>query len=911
MSHLASSTMGQNHFDVLYYRTGVIDYSRVKSLRQKVDSADSPFVTDPFMRQAFVISNSVPSKLLVLAIGQPPISNISTVKENVIMLPTGPAKNVWNLVVWEGSGKQYATTLLLGVMGERFSTLILQISPSGLATVAKNISIGPPVRNIAVYGAGCYFFLTSGVTGRALVTFFPETGELDHWAHPAFNAMYFLSYDRGSGLLIGTFTVASFATVLRNIDWKARTITDRADFLEMVPTGSLAPYDASVPPGARSIMVRLPSGLTLVSRDTNSTLNLIDVEQLRLTTLSVPGLIGFVLISDVTPQLTSTAPKALMMAGATRITAVGTNFGRKDYVINSSVITRSAVSPAEIWWMSDTSVIVQTPPSSDIAPGPARLTVNFLHGATAIVTGYEQSWTSISPSSAPASGGVTITISGAGFAAGDRYLCNWTSNLNISTQTSGIAQSAQALTCRSPSWAFRSTCEGYTCTTILTLAIVRSVAAALMIVPHREDETPALLIIPGPPQTLVILSGQTNNIRSSAPLEEQYVVAVQDSQGNNCNQGQEYSVQMNLVSCPNNTTTSLGQEQTVAAVLVANDLQLHLSASGCRLKFTVAGVGLTAYSSVLNVIEGFLSNVTVKYLPSILYGGIPFRLEVEGRDMDGNRIHDIVQITCFAEMVGNLNESGVLKGRSSTYAVDGIGMFTDLVLNRAGYYQLFFVASGSPLRFSSNKITVAVGEPAAVRLKWPDRNVFTSMERISPPPVAWTVDAGGNPTTVDLTFYAELHAQEIVSLQKNKTVSVKSNLFGPTEMQAVAGIATFTNLAVSQKLYGYYLVFAVVGIGQAKSDLFTVLPGSASALHIFRQPGSSSSAFILPTQPIVLIRDEGNNTIDIDSRVNVTLPGRPPMHVRGHSSIFAVSGIVRFTGSSSLYHVKLWYFALY
>jgi hypothetical protein len=283
-------------------------------------------------------------------------------------------------------------------------------------------------------------------------------------------------------------------------------------------------------------------------------------------------------------------------------------------------------------------------------------------------------------------------------------------------------------------------------------------------------------------------------------------------------------------------------------------------------------------------------------VPSVVYGGIPFLVEVQAKDLDGNKIVESVEISSHAEMVGSTEESGLLQGQTTSIAINGSANFTNLVLNGAGSYSLLFVTVAPLVRVRSSAITVMVGEPAGVRIEWTNRSSFISMEPLSPPPVAWTVDAGGNPTSTNLVFHAELQAQRSNQLRDKKNVSFQGNLFGKTVVQAVGGRANFTDLAISEKLFRYFLVFKVAGVGQAQTDFFTVLPGPASSLYILRQPTNSVAAVVLPSQPIVLIWDDGNNTVDVDSRVNVTIQDHPPMHVRGHSSVLAVSGVANFTG---------------
>ena len=879
------------------FLAGTIDYSQTRSLRHKLDSVDTVFVTDPFLRNTYVVSATVPSKLLVLNVGRSSPEGMSVVQENVITLPSGPVKNLWNLVVWEGSGPADSPTWLLGMTSNNLATIIVRLNQNASASIMGNFSIGAPVRNIAVFGGGLYFFLTSSASGRALVAFNPNSSTLDQWADPAFSALYSISFDQSSGLLIGTFVFGSYATWLRTIDWAERIITETSDFLDVVPAGKLSPYDASGSPGARTVVVRLQSGLGLVSRDTEATLNLLNLGKMTLTSLAVPGLAGFVLFRNVTPQILSIMPATLRMASPSHVTVIGSSFGLKDYTVNGSVTTQSAVSPAQVRWLSDSSVALQTPPSHETHPGIARLTVKFVHGPASAIASYVQSWANLSPTTAPASGGSAITIFGAGFSAGDRFVCNWTSLLNISTQTSGLAVSESAVACKSPSWYYRGWCVGFACNSLLWPNLVRAAYDGLVVIPHPEDSIPMLLISPGPPSVLVILQGQTQKIRASAQFDVPFVVAVQDSHGNNCDQGPEYTIQMSLVSCPSNVSVNLGQESTNKSVLIASALRLHRSASGCRLEFFAAGIGLLVYSNVLNVTEGVAAELLIQNLSSPIFGGTPFQAALWVVDSDGNTVHDSINISVYASIIGDPGTVSPLSGTLTVRTYSGMGKFTDLLLNESGTnYSLTFFSLAPALQTTSKIFSVQVGIPAFVKVNWTSGNVLTSMEPIYPAPLAWAVDAGGNPTVNELWFQVELRFQSSLQLPLYKNISVKNSLWGKTSIQATAGIAEFTNLAVSQKLSGYFLVFSVVGVSSAETPLFTVLPGAPASLYVLSQPSGGTSALVLRSQPKLLVRDDGNNTVDVRSWVNVSISGHPPMHIRGHSSVLAESGIAQFTG---------------
>jgi hypothetical protein len=407
---------------------------------------------------------------------------------------------------------------------------------------------------------------------------------------------------------------------------------------------------------------------------------------------------------------------------------------------------------------------------------------------------------------------------------------------------------------------------------------------------------PALQIEAGTPSALVILRGQSKNIRAAAPMDDPFVVAVQDAKGNNCEQGSEYQILISLSSCPSNSSVNLMQSHTLGSVLITSTLILSRSASGCQLTFFSSGLGLSVNTDVLSIIEGLPSILRVLNWSTIVYGGTPFQIHVAVEDGDGNSVRDPVNVS--AELQASF--SVPLKGTPLVRSNNGSAVFTDLTVDKAAQnYSLTFAVPGLPAE--TIYFDVLVGAAAEVRLNWTttDRNVFTSMVPIAPPPVVWSVDAGGNPTNSDLFFKVDLQLNSSWQLPSHRNVSANRNLWGQTVIHAVGGLATFTNIQISLKGSGYFLVFSSIGLKKGTSVPFTLLAGQASWLHVINQPSSGIAAIVLESQPALLVRDDGNNTIDTNARVNTSIAGHPFMHIRGHSSITAASGVVRFSGNKS------------
>lgn len=98
-----------------------------------------------------------------------------------------------------------------------------------------------------------------------------------------------------------------------------------------------------------------------------------------------------------------------------------------------------------------------------------------------------------------------------------------------------------------------------------------------------------------------------------------------------------------------------------------------------------------------------------------------------------------------------------------------------------------------------------------------------------------------------------------VSLADNPTGAV---LGGALTVNALNGVATFTDLTVNQVGAGYSLRATSGSLNPAVSAPFAIVAGPADALSITTQPSvTGSSGTPLPTQPVVQIRDATGNAV--------------------------------------------------
>ncbi|NDD65000.1 MAG: hypothetical protein EBZ36_13670, partial [Acidobacteria bacterium] len=242
--------------------------------------------------------------------------------------------------------------------------------------------------------------------------------------------------------------------------------------------------------------------------------------------------------------------------------------------------------------------------------------------------------------------------------------------------------------------------------------------------------------------------------------------------------------------------------------------------------------------------------------------------------------------------------TGSLGGTTTVNAVAGVAAFSGLTISGL---------DGTPLtlRFSSLGLISAdaaapvfvSGVGAASRLGIRTQPVAgISGAALAPQPVVEVRDSGGNVVTGST-------ASVTVAIQGTGG----SLTTGPTTVSAAAGIATFANLVLNGTVgVPYTLQFSSTGLTPvASSTLFVTGVGLPTQLVILTQPVAGASGSLLTTQPVVAIRDAGNNTVTTASAtVSVAIALGSGGSIGGAQTVTTAGGVatfsnISFTGSTA------------
>jgi hypothetical protein len=237
-----------------------------------------------------------------------------------------------------------------------------------------------------------------------------------------------------------------------------------------------------------------------------------------------------------------------------------------------------------------------------------------------------------------------------------------------------------------------------------------------------------------------------------------------------------------------------------------------------------------------------------------------------------------------------------LSGRSQAAASAGVATFSDLSIDQLGngFTLLATIDAGSISKESASFDITAVPSPgagSARTLTFTQQPQATAAGTAIPPVQVVALDSAGHTAT---SFTGPI------------TVSLSANPGGdtlsPRTVNAVNGLATFSNLRIDKAAPGYMLVATANGLPNAPSIAFTVVPGTASQL-VFTVPPSNTraGATIQPVQ-VTAYDAVGNQATNFVGSLLVTIGNNGGLLFKGTLSgggpVAAVNGIATFSNLS-------------
>ena len=256
----------------------------------------------------------------------------------------------------------------------------------------------------------------------------------------------------------------------------------------------------------------------------------------------------------------------------------------------------------------------------------------------------------------------------------------------------------------------------------------------------------------------------------------------------------------------------------------------------------------------------------------VVFGAQPV---IEIRDATNTKVAGAINSVTVSLASG----SGTLVGTTTVAAVNGTATFTNLQINGTGAHTLQFI---SGVLAGANSGTITVSQVVRTVAITTQPGGALSGASLSPQPVITLRDQAG------LTVSAATNSV---------TAAVASGtgaLSGTTSLNAVAGVATFTDLKITGS-GSHTLSFTIAGPLSATSGSFTIT-AVATKIAIVTQPaGATESGVVFPTQPVIEIQDATSTRVPgATNAVTVSLASGTGA-LSGTLTVAAVNGTATFT----------------
>jgi hypothetical protein len=299
---------------------------------------------------------------------------------------------------------------------------------------------------------------------------------------------------------------------------------------------------------------------------------------------------------------------------------------------------------------------------------------------------------------------------------------------------------------------------------------------------------------------------------------------------------------------------TLGGTLTVNAVNgVASFSNITVSKAGSGFTLVATAAGLTsATSSAFNIVSAGPTQLAFSTQPPASKSSSSgFAIAVAVKDASGATVSGNSASVTIALTTPN---GAILSGIKTVNAVNGVASYASVSVDKAGTYTLTATANGLTSALS-NSFTITPGAAAKIAFTTQPPGSVVSSASFG---VAVSVrDAAGNTVTGNTS-----------SVHVALTSANGATLTGTTTRNAVAGVATFSGLALAKA--GSYTLTATDGVLPATlSSAFTITPGAAAQLVFTVQP--SSIVMGTATAAAVSIKDAAGNVESADNASQIVL----------------------------------------
>jgi hypothetical protein len=386
----------------------------------------------------------------------------------------------------------------------------------------------------------------------------------------------------------------------------------------------------------------------------------------------------------------------------------------------------------------------------------------------------------------------------------------------------------------------------------------------------------------GPPAKLVF-SVQPVNVAAGSPIAPAVTVSIEDA-NNNVVPTATNQITIAIGTNPaSGTLSGTAQANAVAGVATFSTLSLDKVGSGYTL--TANGAGFSATSNAFNVTPGVAAKLVITTQPvNTTAGAAIAAVQVTIEDSQSNVVTAATNQVTIA--IGTNPSSGTLSGTVQVNAVAGVATFSTLNINKAGTGYTLAASAAGLTGATSTAFNVLVGAATKLAVTVQPGNVAAGAS-IAPAVVVSVEDAQGN---VVLTAVNQI------------TIAIGTNpssgaLSGTLQLNAVAGVATFSTLSINKVGNGYTLTATATALTTATSSAFNVTAGVASKLVFSVQPSSATAGAAISPAVQVTIEDSQNNIVTTAvNQITIAIGTNPSSGtLSGTVQANAVAGVATFS----------------
>jgi hypothetical protein len=387
------------------------------------------------------------------------------------------------------------------------------------------------------------------------------------------------------------------------------------------------------------------------------------------------------------------------------------------------------------------------------------------------------------------------------------------------------------------------------------------------------------IVMSGQPTQLVIKVGPPSTATSGAPLIPQPEIWIEDA-ANTRVQADSSTVTAVLANPSAGSSLTNATAVAVAGQATFSGLAINALASTYALTFNDGGLA-SATSGNITLSGGGGAKLVVHTQPSTTaVNGVALVQQpvIWIEDTGGN-----LDTANTSTVTATFTSGGVSLDHASATFSGGQATFSGLALTAlAGNYTLTF-SDGALTSAVSTTITVSAGAATRLVITTQPSATVASGSRLSIQPVVKIEDTGGNVVTSNNTAVTA-------------AISSSSYTVSYGTVSAVAGVASFSNLALNAPIGAYTLTFTDSPLAAVVSSTVSVTSAAPTKLVITTQPSSTvASGVALAQVPVVRVEDSSGNIVTSDNSVVVARITSGGVSVSANAQT-AVAGTATFYG---------------